>query len=82
MKYTKTLATTLIASGLLLCAAGCEEKGPMEKAGESIDNAAKDVKDAFDKDGPVENAAEKAGEAIDDAADKVKDAVEDATDGK
>jgi hypothetical protein len=48
--------------------AGCERKGPAERAGEKIDRAVDDVKDAIDPPGP----AEKAGKAIDRAVDDVK----------
>ncbi|MEO7100772.1 MAG: hypothetical protein ABI162_15525 [Luteolibacter sp.] len=44
----------------------CKEKGPAEKAGESIDRAAEKVKDAVDPKGP----AEKTGEKIDRAMGK------------
>ena len=52
---------TLLSLPILFLA--CKEKGPMEKAGESIDNAAEEMKDAVEKDG----TAEKIGESIDDA---------------
>ena len=41
-----TLLISLLASTLALSA--CEQDGPMEKAGESIDNAVDDSKDALD----------------------------------
>ena len=41
--------------------AGCEQKGPMEKAGEKVDKA-------------VEGMGKKVGEGIEDAGKKVKDA--------
>jgi len=56
---------TILAGASLLSLAfviGCEEKGPMQKAGERADNAAK----ALDPRGP----AEKAGAKIDDAINK------------
>jgi len=49
---------------------GCKEKGPMEKAGERIDEAGKDAK----------RSAEKAGDKIEDAAKDTKRKVKDATD--
>lgn len=42
----------------------CKEKGPAEKAGESLDKAADKVKDAVDPKGPVEKAGEKVDEAL------------------
>ena len=46
------LAYTLIGIvciALLLGLAACEREGPMEKAGRSVDRAAKDVRDAVRK---------------------------------
>ena len=49
----------------MILGAGCEdEKGPAEKAGQSVDNAAQKVKDTVSPPGP----AEKAGRAVDNAA--------------
>ena len=42
----------------------CREKGPAEKAGESIDKAVDNVKDAVDPKGPVEKAGEKVDKAL------------------
>lgn len=44
---------------------GCQE-GPAENAGEKIDNAGRNLKDAVNPPGPVE----KAGRAVDDAVNK------------
>ena len=68
--------------GLVVALTGCpEEQGPMEKVGESMDDAAKDVErnveDAVDEDGPLERA----GEALDEAAEDAKEAWEEATSG-
>jgi hypothetical protein len=66
----KTRSTTLaglafVLAGAFTLGAGCEsEKGPAEKAGEKIDSAAKDAKDALS---PPAGPAEKAGEKIDKA---------------
>lgn len=54
---------TLLAS--LALGVGCEQQGPAEQAGESIDNAANDMGDALDPRGP----AEEAGAAVDDTFD-------------
>jgi hypothetical protein len=43
--------------------AGCESKGPAEKAGESIDKGIQNAKDAVNPPG----AGEKAGRAVDNA---------------
>ena len=59
MKSVKTLSTVLIMSALLVALPGCEKQdGPMEKAGQSIDNATESVGEHM----------EDAGEAIQDAA--------------
>ena len=42
---------------------GCEPKGPAEKAGENLDKAGTNIKNAMDPRGP----AEKAGDKIDQA---------------
>ena len=57
--------------GSVILLAGCENSGPAEQAGQGIDNAAGEVKDAVTPAGPVE----KAGESVDNAAEGVKDAV-------
>lgn len=51
----------VVTAGAILTS--CEKKGPAERAGEKLDQAAEKVKDAVDPKGP----AEKAGEKIDDA---------------
>jgi hypothetical protein len=38
-----------VCIALLLGLAACEREGPMEKAGRSVDQAAKDVRDAIKK---------------------------------
>ena len=59
-----------ILAGLAL--AGCGEKGPAEKAGEKIDQAVEQTKDAI-QDAGQQGPAEKAGEAIDEKIDEMKD---------
>jgi hyperosmotically inducible protein len=65
----KRMATG-IALGLALSlgvgAVGCEREGPMERAGEKVDEA---VDDALN---PNEGAAEEAGEKVDEAVDDAK----------
>lgn len=61
------LRKTLFGIALILPLAGglaaCDDQGPMEEAGEELDQAAEDIGEAFESDGP----AEEAGEDIDDA---------------
>lgn len=74
MRYIFFKAITLLSLSATTIACPSAEKGPAEKAGEQIDEAAENVKDAFKKDGPLE----KAGEKIDEAADDAKEAIENA----
>jgi hypothetical protein len=60
MRKLGLAAATLLVSGMLI---GCEEKGPAQKAGESLDKGVQNVKDSVDPQGPVE----KAGGAVDKA---------------
>lgn len=68
--YLPTMKFTLLMSLCLLPVVGsvvsCREKGPAEKTGEKIDEAADKIKDVVEPKGPVE----KAGEKIDDALNK------------
>jgi hypothetical protein len=60
------LLTAALASPML---SACGKKGDAEKAGEKVDEAIEDTKDAaedaVDKDGPVEDAGEKVDDAVD-----------------
>lgn len=50
---------------IIAALASCEKKGPAEKAGEKMDKAIEDVKDAVDPKGPAEKAGEKVDKALD-----------------
>ena len=50
MKLTNIIGAALVASALLIAIPGCE-KGPAEKAGESIDNAVEKTGDQIEKAG-------------------------------
>ena len=72
----KIIAASLIAAGVL---AACDtHEGPMEEAGESIDEAVDEM------DGPdtlgesVEEAADETADAIEDAADDIDGAIDEA----
>jgi len=54
----------ILAMGTPLCT-GCREKGPVEKAGEKIDEAVDKMKDAVDPKGPAEQAGKKIDRALD-----------------
>lgn len=60
------LLVSLLASMMALSA--CEKDGPMERAGESVDEAVENTGDALD------DAADNTEDAIDDAADDIEDA--------
>jgi hypothetical protein len=72
MKRLASSILVLIAVLGLSIAVGCskkdEEKGPAEKAGETVDDAAKEAGDA----------GKKAADDMEDAADEMTDAVKDA----
>ena len=59
----KNLLALFVAAILALTVVACEQKGPAEKAGESIDNAVEDIKDG----------GKDLGNAIEDACEDVKE---------
>jgi outer membrane murein-binding lipoprotein Lpp len=64
----KQVVAALVLGGLLVTGvAGCAQKGPAERAGENIDQAAKDVKEG----------AEKAADKVEDAAEELQEKVQD-----
>ena len=64
MKNLSFRKFALAASALLVAVAlvGCEDKGPGEKAGENLDKAGRNIKDAMS---PPKTAGEKVGDAVD-----------------
>jgi hypothetical protein len=72
MKKSAYLMTALISMAVattMTMNTGCSKKGPAEKAGESLDKAGENVKDAVTPDGPVEKAGKKVDKAVDRATD-------------
>ena len=59
-----TLLFALCVFPLATQLTSCREKGPGEKIGEKMDNAAEDIKDAVDPKGPGEKAGEKIDKAL------------------
>jgi len=58
------LMMSLCLFPLFASVSSCREKGPAEKAGEGVDKAIENVKDAVDPKGPVEKAGEKVDKAL------------------
>lgn len=68
---TRTLWLAGLACALSLGLTACEKKGPLEQAGEEVDEAVNTIKN-----GGKETTADK----LDDAGDKARDAAEEAKD--
>jgi len=64
-KYMNILLMVFAVGITGVAVTGCNDDGPAESAGESIDNAVEETKEAFDNDGPAENAGEEIDEAFD-----------------
>lgn len=64
-----TVHKILLASlpAIVLGLGACEEKGSAESAGEEIDQAVEEAKEAVDPQGPAERAGENIDEAVEDA---------------
>lgn len=70
MKKSAYLMAVLISTAAAMTVnVGCSKKGPAEKAGESMDKAGENIKDAVTPDGPVEKAGKKVDKAVDRATD-------------
>ena len=67
MRHSMILASLLISLPLAACGGNKEPAdGPVEQAGETVDDAASETKEGAEK------ASEKTGEAVEEAGDKVK----------
>ena len=64
IRIMKSLLSALFCVLPFVASVSCREKGPAERAGESIDKAVDNVKDAVDPKGPVEKAGEKVDKAL------------------
>jgi hypothetical protein len=72
MRNPILLASVLAGLSLIACGGSKEPAdGPVEQAGEKVDDAAHETKQG------AENAAESTGEAVEDAGDKVKEETKD-----
>jgi hypothetical protein len=66
----KRLQNILAPLAFLIVLVGCERQGPLERAGEEVDEAVEDVR----------NGGETLGNQVDDAVDEVRDGINDAAD--
>lgn len=48
MKLSEIIGAALLAGVLLVALPGCEDQGPMEEAGEEVDEGVEDTGDAID----------------------------------
>ncbi len=48
MKLSKTIIASLLASALMITLSGCDSDGPMEEAGEEMDEAVENTGDAIE----------------------------------
>ena len=74
MIRSKLLLTALLASTLSLGLAACEKKGPLEQAGEEVDEAIDTVRNGGEEStaNKVDDAIDEAREGANDAADELK----------
>lgn len=48
MKLSKTITAAVLVSALMITLSACEEQGPLEEAGEEIDDKIEDTGDAIE----------------------------------
>jgi methyl-accepting chemotaxis protein len=66
--------SVMMVSVAAFAIAGCEERSPLEEAGDTVRDGIEDAREAAeDAADEVGDAAEEVGEAIDDAADELRD---------
>lgn len=56
----------LLLTGSVFVTSGCVHKGPAQRAGENIDRAVEDMKDAVNPPGPAQRAGRSIDRAVDD----------------
>ena len=72
----KIIAAALVATGVL---AACDaNQGPMEEAGESIDEAVDNMDQPDTVGESIDNAADETADAVEDAADDIDGAIDEA----
>ena len=70
MKIVRAIAAALLAVFFAVVVSACEHKGPAERAGEKVDNAAQTARDK------AEDMGDKAGDKAEDMGDKAEDATD------
>ncbi|MGM0564314.1 MAG: hypothetical protein ACQES2_08285 [Pseudomonadota bacterium] len=48
MKFRKTIAATLIGGALMMTLTGCDQDGPVEEAGEAVDETVEEAGDSIE----------------------------------
>jgi hypothetical protein len=66
MKKLTALGVSALLAGSMCISVGCARKGPAQRAGENIDRAVEDMKDAVDPPGPAAKAGRNIDRAVDD----------------
>jgi predicted small lipoprotein YifL len=71
---TKVLWSAMLAATLSLGMAACDKKGPVEQAGEEVDEAIDTIKNGGEEStsNKVDDAVDEAREGAEDAADELK----------
>jgi predicted small lipoprotein YifL len=74
MSRSRLLWTALLATFLSLGIAACEKEGPLEQAGEEVDEAVDTIKNGGEEStaNKVDDAIDEAREGANDAADELK----------
>lgn len=73
----RKLLLIAMTSLTMAVATGCEEDGPMEELGESMDSAVEDVRDTGSEMGnEMEHAVDEMREGVEDACEELKDGVD------
>jgi len=67
MQKLKILFIVLLLSAVPVLFAGCQEKGPAERAGEQVDDTFRDIERS------VGETLDEAGDRIDEAGDRIND---------
>lgn len=74
MKYP-IIPASLLAAALVVT--GCEQEGPLERAGEDLDDAMEEMAEGLERnEGPVERAGERVDDAVEEMGERLERAGE------